>query len=113
MSAELFDQFHCGFDRSPGCQQIIHNKDALARTYGIGVHLNDVRPIFQGILHAYCLRGQLAKFAYWHKTAVEQIGQWRTKNKASRLHANDRLDTCTCVMRGETVERSPESRTIL
>ena len=70
-------------------EQVIHDEDTLAGLNCVAMNLKRVRPVFQLIFDTERLRGQLAQFSHRHEPSVQPIGQWRGKDKPTRLHAYD------------------------
>src|ERR1700710_625777 len=59
LSAELADELHGGLHGAAGGEQVVDDENALAGLDGVEVDLEGVGAVFQVVVHASSLRGQL------------------------------------------------------
>jgi len=77
-------------NRSPtGREQIIHQHNPLAGSYGIDVHLHFRFAILMGIPRDLRLVWKLAAFSDRDKSDTKFIGDCRSKNKPARVDPNN------------------------
>src|SRR5664280_410232 len=74
LALESLDQLHRPIDGPARCEQIVHDKDLLARLDRVAVDLQGVGSVLERVLDADGLRRQLAKLAYGYQAGTQLVG---------------------------------------
>jgi len=91
-STRTADELGCRLRRSPRRNQVIDDKNALARLNGILVYLDNIDTVFQRVFLADRLPGQLALLANGDEAATKTVSHCPTDDEAACFDASDRVD---------------------
>src|SRR5947208_3990532 len=105
LALELFHELDGPGHRAPSCEEIVDDQDASARLDRVLVHLERRRTVFQVVLDADDIAGELSELAHWDKPDAELVGDRGREDKAPRLHADDGVDLLRADLREESVDR--------
>src|SRR5262245_42002740 len=104
IGVNLAQQLDRGLRRPAGGDQVVDQKDWSARTERIFMNLDDVDTVFELVVLANCLPGQLALLADRHEAAAEPISDRATENEAACLDAGDGLHPAIAEGAGELLD---------
>ncbi len=89
LGAQAGHEIAQGARRPAGGQQVVVDEHPGAVGQRIGVDLEGVETVLEGVLGADRLRGQLAGLARGHEPGPELAGQRRPEDEAARLGGDD------------------------
>src|SRR5580704_4311472 len=92
VSADLLEEFACGFGGAAGGDKIVNKDHPLALYDGVLVHLHLVDAIFERVANADALERQLALLADRDETGRHLMGDRAAENEAARLDARNLID---------------------
>lgn len=92
LSAERFDEAGAGLHRSAGRQDVVDQQDAIAGLDGVGVNLEDIGPVFEGVSLAASRCGKLSGFADRNEARRKVPCDGGSEDEPARLGAGDDLD---------------------
>jgi hypothetical protein len=108
LAAEALDELggrRCG---APGGDDVVDHEHPLARRDGIGVHLEVVGPVLEGVLLRTGLAGQLAHLAERDEARPQRPGHGRGQHEATGLDPGHQVDRLLRERSGEGVDRCRE-----
>ena len=90
-SADLTQQCDAGSHRATGGEQIVHHHHALSRLHGIGLHLDAIGSVFQGIVQPHRLARQLAALAEHDEAAAQLERERRGDQEAAAFDPGEQV----------------------
>ncbi len=92
LRAALGDQLAGGTHGAAGGEQVVDDEDALALNEGVHVDLEAVVAVFEGVVHAVDVAGELAGLAQGYEAAGEGLGDGGAEDEAAALCTDDVVD---------------------
>lgn len=92
LAAGTLYQLRCCTSCSTGSEEIVVDEDPLSRSYGIGVHFDLCRTVFERIRLSVREEGQPASLSHRNKTTTELMGEDRTQDKSACFNACHRVN---------------------
>src|SRR5829696_7261490 len=89
LAAELLDEVDLRSRRPARGEQVVVDDHARSRLDRVGMELQGVEAVLEGVLDAHGAPRQLARLSGCDEPALEAIGERRTQDKAARLGAKD------------------------
>ena len=77
---------------SPGGKDVIDDEHILPRLNGVGVHFETIHPIFQCVIDATLLPGQLSGFSDGDKSGIQSQRNGRREKISARLNSGNKID---------------------
>jgi len=112
MTPSFANKNSCSSRRAAGREQIVHQHNSFAGSYGIDVHLHFRFTIFERILRDLRLVGKLAALPDWDKTDTKFICNCRSKNEAARIDPDDFVNLSPAAALQKKINRRTEQRGI-
>lgn len=107
--AGLLDEFAAGLERAAGGEQVVDDDDLAALADGIGVDLEAVGAVFEGVVDAVDAAGELAGFANGDEPGGEGLSDGGAEDEAAGLGADDEFDTLAAVGVGHQLDGEGET----
>src|SRR5215469_18042456 len=105
MSAGFTDKDSRGSRSPAGREQIVHQHDPLAGSYGIDVHLHLCFTILERVFRSLRSIGKLAAFSDRDKPDTKFIGDCRSKNKPARVDPDNLVNVSSAAALQKKINR--------
>src|SRR5262249_16268613 len=107
-SARTFEQFDRGEAGAAGGDQIVDQQNVVALVHRVGVNFHAIHSVFERIVLAQHLPGQLAFLAYRNESDRQLVRNSTTEYEPARLDTGHLVDTHAGVRLYEFVDRPAE-----
>ncbi len=109
-AAGAADQLDAGSGGSAGCDQVVDDEGALAGLDGVGVHLDDVAPVLEGVLDLVRVPRKLPALAHEAEARTEDQRHRGAEQEATGLDAEHAVDAGVGEGCGDGLDRRAERR---